>query len=293
MVRDAVRRKPLFPARWGLALALLAQVLLTPPARAQCPADRASLAIHLDAALHDFIQMDQDGFIADMQVIDTALSCMEEPLSPELAASLHRLEACRSYLDTDDARTVAAFRAAIAIEGNYDLPLDVAPPGHLLQQLYDRARQDLRESPVLVDLPNRCTLYVDGSPSTTKSVGRPAVLQLALPRGAICYSGYVFPEDPQPDWGSLSRRTALRRGLWWGTATGSAVSLALWGGAVAGMSSFSAAESDIAANRQPDGAQDQQAMEALASRTNRLGAGAQIASGLTLGLLTAAVWVTW
>lgn len=301
-----IRRSPSGPpwlagpaSRAGIA-AILCGLLWTPEAHAQgdpCPSTEASVQALLDRARDRFEAMDEEGFRAAAGTLDTALACATEPLAPATAARIHRVHAFRSYLDADDGRTVASFRAAIAIEAHRDLPLKLAPEGHLLQTLYDRARADLRESPVPADLPAGATLYVDGHPSEVCSGGRPAVVQLARRRERICWSGYLHPGEDRPDWHRLYRQSGAGRVLWWSAAGAGVVTAGLWGATLLELSAFQGLEEGIRtgtldADDTPGDITDRAGGEALATRTNRLGVAAQVGSGVTAGLVVCAVWST-
>ena len=182
------------------ALLVLALLAWSGPARAACqgPSSASDLMRALNEAQSAYASLDTDGFDRASAAVDEALPCLGEPISPPLAAAVHRNEAIKAYIADDPARVRSAFRAALALQPGWRMPEDVLPPGSPLAQLYDEARGLGPGPDEAINLPSGLQLLVDGASAQRVPSERPTVMQIVAPDGQISGTWYLRVGDPFP-----------------------------------------------------------------------------------------------
>lgn len=137
---------------------MYALFLLLSLARADeaCPplAAISELEHEIHAAEFAFQDMDEQGFRAALERARRQAACLSEPLPAALAAALHRQEACHAWLMGQREVAISAFAEAISLAPDYVLPVDLAPVGNPLRDLYAeaQARPSGRPAPMPVPL---------------------------------------------------------------------------------------------------------------------------------------------
>ncbi|MCB9762040.1 MAG: hypothetical protein H6739_19615 [Alphaproteobacteria bacterium] len=167
-----------------------------------CPAPTTSAEVstHARAAADAFfVTADQDAFVTAVAAMRAAAPCLGEPITGEHAAQLHLVGALEALVEQRDADVTRALRAAVAASGTFDLTGTQAPPGSPLRTALDQARADQVDSAEPVAAPRCVTVWVDGTPSTSRATDRPAVLQPVGPGHEVLWTQVLAAgEDPPP-----------------------------------------------------------------------------------------------
>lgn len=176
-------------------LTSLLAALLVSTADAACPASDASLQSALDSAQLAFSMMDSDAFATATADAEAQASCLSDPVSPTVAARLHRVLGLQAFVKGDEPAARTAFAAARAIEPDYQFPGSMVPADHPVRQLYS---QSLNASDASAELaaPAAGHLEFDGAPGTRRPTERPTLALLVDDRGGVSSSGYLWPGDP-------------------------------------------------------------------------------------------------
>ena len=177
---------------------MLALVFWVIAAVGACPSRSGDLQRPLGEAQVAFSAMDGAGFDQANQEVQTALACLSEPISPGLAAAIHRQEGLQAWLADDVTRARSAFRSALILQPAYTFPEAVAPPGNPLLTLYEEARGQGGglDEPAYPE--GGQTLLVDGTIATTIPSERPVVVQMLTPAGQVSSTRYLRPGEPMP-----------------------------------------------------------------------------------------------
>jgi hypothetical protein len=175
-------------------------VVLPGAARAACPRPTRSgdLIRPLGEAQAAFATMDGGAFAdADRRAAD-ALTCLGEPITAAVAASWHRQAAFSAWLRDDVDGTRSSFRAALALQPDWRLPEDVAPPDNPLSRLYLEAGAlgPGPDRPVWVDRGR--ALLVDGSLASALPQERPAIVQVVSAEGVVLRTLCLSPDQAPP-----------------------------------------------------------------------------------------------
>jgi hypothetical protein len=164
---------------------------------AECPEplSPSALVAQVDDAMLAWASMDPEGFSDQVGTIQASLPCLDAPLDPAQAASLHRVMALQAFLDGDAEAARRRFEAASVAQPDYQLSERVAPEGGKLQTLFQDARLDRGPVVYRFDVPDGLRAWVDGVESDRKPESLPVVLQVGdrAPR----WSTYLLPkQDP-------------------------------------------------------------------------------------------------
>ncbi len=217
-----------------------------PRTLAACP-ERSSLSDFQAAARAGetaFADIDLPALTRARQMALSTLPCLAEPVTPVVAADFHRMMAMAAFTAGDEALVLAEFHAARRLDPGYSIPVDVAPPGHPLVQLYERsaiAGSIERELDAVIP-PIGGTVVVDGTVQGLRPRGLSAVVQVFGEDGLLNHTEYLLPGDPTPRFGplplELEQKKRRRKGLL--AATGATTLLAggLYTRAVVGEAQF-------------------------------------------------------
>jgi hypothetical protein len=164
------------------------------------PATAAQLVDTITAAEAAFAEMDGAGFERARARGEAQVGCLAEPITPPDAAAWHRVEALAAFMAQDDAAAISAFRSSLAIQPAFAIPTRIAPDGHPLRALYDRARAMPPSATEPMPAPPETLLYVDGARAAERPTERPIVLQAMGPTGGILGSDALGSGEALPDW---------------------------------------------------------------------------------------------
>ncbi|MBN1335025.1 MAG: hypothetical protein JXB39_03595 [Deltaproteobacteria bacterium] len=177
---------------------LLLLVLLAPAVACDAPATRADLVDALERAEEAWSTLDRMGFDTAWEAARERIDCLVEPILPEEARLVHRIQACAFALARDDAAARAAFASILAVDPTWELPAAMAPPTHRLRIAFEAARSRPRDPRRAVRAPRGGTILVDGLPSGDVPVLRPVIVQALDGDGRVSATGLLEPGAPAP-----------------------------------------------------------------------------------------------
>lgn len=166
-------------------------------AYAECSSSRIAateLKARIERAERAYVEMDESGFARSHDEVVRGLNCLDEPISPALAAAWHRNDALAAFLAGDESRTISSLQAASRIAAANAISETLAPRGTELRTLADRARSTL--STATRSLP--ATGWVDGTRTNRRPESVPTIVQFAETDGRIRWTGYLRPNQEPP-----------------------------------------------------------------------------------------------
>lgn len=189
-----MRILPLTPAL--LALASL-------PARADCPSTPISVQEAAERSSAAFVRLDAFAFADSRRIALSDLSCLSQPIAPQVAALIHQMNALASFQVRDPDAAVASFRAMLEAVPGWPISPDLVPPGGPVSQLLLQARSSPSGARAPLTLPSGVAVQVDGTPASALPTDRPYVLVvLRAPgfsgAGDVLWSGLVQRGEPLP-----------------------------------------------------------------------------------------------
>jgi hypothetical protein len=174
----------------------------------------------------------------------STLPCLDERVTTAVAADFHRMMAMAAFTAGDEGLVLAEFRAARRLAPGYHIPEEVAPEGHPLVQLYQRAEEPMGDDQDFeaVIPPLSCTVSVDGTPQGLRVRGLSAIVQIFGEDTVLTATEYLLPSDPTPRYGPLpievAQRKRRRNGLLAATGASAIVAGGLYTRAVIGERQF-------------------------------------------------------
>lgn len=265
-----------------VAAVLLALVSL-PALACDSPATTAELQSALVLAHAAYSNLDADAFHTQSDAVRAALPCLVDPISPSLAAEVHRLEGLRGFLDKDPAQATRAFAAARRIEPAYRFPTTMVPENNPVLEDYEAIEvSQLVESPV--GPPESGTLTLDGREQLTRVEKLPVVAQYRDQQGGVVFTEYVAPSAALPNYPlAPAPVTKNHRG-----GKGARIGLAAGAGLAAASSAALFAMSGAAKQDWQDAPlgspSDVTTLGELRTKTNTLSTAGVVSSALTVGL---------
>jgi hypothetical protein len=128
--------------------------------------------------------------------LESAVPCVGEPLTPTLAARVHRARGLARVVAGDLEGAAKAFAAARYSDPGLGLPEDLAPEGTPVRDLF------VRPLPYVPDAsapePHRGTLLIDGLASGRRPTARPTAVQHLDPSGRVLGTWLLEPGMPLP-----------------------------------------------------------------------------------------------
>src|SRR5688572_19660965 len=159
-------------------------------AHAACPSTAAAIAEHVERAETAFGALDAATFEAARVELHADLGCLTQPISPNLAARAHGVDALGGVLAKDDPAIVASLRAARGSDATWRLPPGV-PPGHRLHAMLADVPADPPQT-APVGAPEGTRAQVDGRPADLRPTDRPTIVVLQEEAsGKVVWSGLL------------------------------------------------------------------------------------------------------
>ncbi len=186
-----------------------------PPLDVDCPGPThlSDFSAAARAGERAFAQMDLLALGDARRTALQALPCLVDQVTPTVAADFHRMMAMAAFTSADETMVLEEFHAARRLEPGYTVPEAVAPEGHPLTDLYNRAASgvldDRRLDPVIP--PFGGFVLVDGAEGGVRIRGLSALLQPHDAEGTLLETRYVLAADPTPAWGPLPLELEARR----------------------------------------------------------------------------------
>ncbi|MCB9687282.1 MAG: hypothetical protein H6738_14250 [Alphaproteobacteria bacterium] len=147
------------------------------------PVSPAKVASSLDDALVNFAVMDQDAFEKATDEAIATLGCVDQVVSPELAAALHRSRGIRLMVSGDDENARLALEASARLVPEHELSTTIAPEGGRVAVAWEAAR---RAAPVeRLPTPADLDLRIDGTKASDRPATGPYVLQVVGTEGLL------------------------------------------------------------------------------------------------------------
>jgi len=188
---------------------ILFALLMSLTARADCPsvASAQSLSDAIIAAEQSYGSMDIAAFNANVRLVRQNLRCIKVPVRAVDAAGVHRVIGLEAYVAQRQNDVISSFRAALAASPQTKLPEEIAPKGHLLREMFDRARRIPPQPQQPTRIPPGALMMVDGQASTSRPIDRPAVIQLMQDSPqvglAMLWSGVIVSGNQPPAWSNV------------------------------------------------------------------------------------------
>ena len=157
----------------------------------------AMVAERLAASEAAFTELDVEtfGLAADQAAL--LLPCVEDAVTPDLAAWSHRVFGLRLVLEGRQEEATLPFAAARALEPEYSFPETLIPAGHQVRSIY--ASFDL-DTGTFETLPEPLVghLTFDGSQGIVRPMAWPTLVQVFDAAGTPTATRYLFPGDAMP-----------------------------------------------------------------------------------------------
>jgi hypothetical protein len=186
--------------RPAVVVAALAIALSSRAASAgECEASSGELLAATNTATAAFSGMDEHAFLTARIEARKALVCLNEPLAAAEVAAYHRMEALAAFFEDRRDAAMLSFGAALSVQPEYELPASIAPRGTPLHDWYEDARGRPHESKQELQVPERCSLLINGALETRHAEDLPAIVQVIEWNGAVRWSGLLEPHDILPE----------------------------------------------------------------------------------------------
>ena len=183
-----------------MTLLLLATALLHPAWAGTCAVPIAQFSGKVDAAEQAYATFEVDAFSSSMNEAALMLPCLDAIVPSSVAAHYLRMLGLQYFVGRDSVKANAVFGAARSVDGTYEFPEALIPPGHAIRTAY--AAMDLSTAPaVAIGAPRTGNLMFNGFPTdATKPTrpGWPAIVQVVDKDAAITATMLVFPSDGLP-----------------------------------------------------------------------------------------------
>lgn len=179
--------------------AVVALSLLVASARAGCaaPAGTEDIQAALAKAEIAYGNLDVDAFDAATDEAVAMVPCVSEPITRQLAASVHRFVGLRKFVSRDLDHARESFAAARSIEPGYKFPTSFVPEGNPVLREYE-ALDPATEVAVEVPTPKGGYLLFDGNMGTSRPTTFPVIVQVMNGDGTVAATDYVEPGEPLP-----------------------------------------------------------------------------------------------
>ena len=148
-----------------------------------------------------FSNLDIDGLTGASDDAEGALPCLNEPIDPLDASAYHRLMGLNAFAAQDADTMQGEFHAARKLEPGYQVPEEVAPPGHPMIEAYNKAHiADEGELQVPFP-PEGGYVTVGGISGAPRPAGSPVIIQVFDAEGDLKHTAHYTPGEPMPEWG--------------------------------------------------------------------------------------------
>lgn len=259
------------------ALLAVLTVALAPPASAQ-ECLRRSEGAEVEQKLRDagaaFVELDIPAFQLAVQQAGLLVPCLDDSVTPTLAAHTHRMKGVQLFTDGHTERAVPALAAARALEPSYRFPTEMFPEGHDLRVSYEGLGGEGVPTTRL-PRPRDGVLSIDGTPGRRVPDGHPYVFQLHSEDGVVLQTAYVSLGEAPPRFPFIP---PARDALWVTSAASAGAAAALYGGAWVSRAQFYG-----------DAPSDRRDLEQARARTNGMFAASVVLSSAAVGTAIAAL----
>lgn len=273
-----------------MTLSLLLALLL-PRAEARC-ADRYvsdDLLRTARVALEDYGQGRLSGFHSANALAWELVPCFDELVRPDAVARWYVVLGVQAFLDRDQSAVLRYFQMARFLDPTYGCDDTLGPVGHPLRLACEQASlaPPFGERPFEGKV--RGALFIDGLEASALPAERPFVAQVIAPDGDVRRTWFV--QDALPDMLSGERESRWSRRLAIGSMGSAMLAAGLWAGVARGVDGYFDLAVDVGRTEGMGPPEAEQQARRAATGVNALGIGAQVSSGLALGLGVSALVV--
>lgn len=267
------------------SLTLLLTLLLT-EARAACHERHDSRdLLHLSqVAMREFADQRMSAFFHANAEATAWIPCLQDVLTADAAAAWYQVQGVQAFLDRRAEDMERYFQIARYLDPELTLGEGVVPEGHPMSLAWANAVLAPPFGREPLDGKLRGSLYVDGLESLDLPADRPFLAQLVSEQGVPVRTWIVPSVMEAPD--RLTGRTQAiwARGLGLGAAGTASIAAGLWIASAASLGGYEELASGIGEAKRVASDQERAAYERSVARTNALGVGAQVATGLAVGM---------
>ncbi len=167
---------------------------------AECaePASSTDLTRAIADAEATIARLDIEAFKEATDRLDALLPCLDDPVTRNVAAQVHRFKGIRAFADRrlDDAEVM--FRAGRALEPTYVFPDDLIPPGNPIRTAYEQVEFGTPAYDPLPPPEGGGYIQLDGRTTTQRPRNWATLYQRFEGDGALVETAYLMPDDPVP-----------------------------------------------------------------------------------------------
>lgn len=182
-------------------LGLLLGLLLAPAAAAQdCsqPASSTDLTRTINDAEATIAALDIAAFKEATDRLDALLPCLDDPVTRNVAAEVHRFLGIRAFADRRLEDAEQMFRAARALEPAYQFPDDLIPPGNPIRTAFEQVEYGEPRFEVTPTPVKGGYLQLDGRTTNQRPLTWATLYQRFDGQGALQDTAYLLPAQPLP-----------------------------------------------------------------------------------------------
>ena len=197
---DLYRLRPWARHSWALAAGLGLLGCAPSAAFAQCntPTSTQDLQGHLSDAEAALSGLNTEGFMANVDLAEDRLPCLDAAIPARLAANFHRVYGIRAF-GRRDPLAPRTFAAARWIEPDYQFSKSLLPEGNPIRKEYEQIDYAERATEPL-SRPETGAIYVDGVPAEDRPISWPAVIQWVDGEQTVQWTDYVLPGEKLPEY---------------------------------------------------------------------------------------------
>lgn len=167
---------------------------------ADCPQPAAStdLTASIAEAEATIARLDIAAFKEATDRLDALLPCLEDPVTRNVAASVHRFKGIRAFADRDLEAATVMFRAGRVLEPGFAFPDDLIPPGNPIRTAYEQVDYGEPKFETLPTPDGGGYVQLDGRSTNQRPLTWATLFQRFDGSGALADTAYLLPDTPSP-----------------------------------------------------------------------------------------------
>lgn len=181
---------------------MLVVLLATAGFAADCaePASSTDLTSSIADAQATIARLDIDAFKAATDKLDALLPCLDDPVTRNVAAEVHRFKGIRAFADRDADAATVMFRAGRVLEPGYVMPDDLIPQGNPIRTAYEEVAYGDPEFDLLPTPAGGGYVQLDGRTTNQRPRTWATLYQRFDGQGALVETAYLMPSTPVPEY---------------------------------------------------------------------------------------------